>query len=234
MGNCSCYHAPPEVVMREYWERLPIRGITPSIYKEFIKKEITRASNSDSCLSSLMSTKLFMGNDDKVNRVTNSILLNFIERHRSDYKLAILSLIFLTKPTSSYELFISLRHLVKHLDLDIIKSEHNEDFIEKRDLEKLLTMYVNLISLFCIDYVKNLQEDADFVLHLSDEYQYHYIETYVKKLIDSYINDNVLISKFLDNYMEKIIDDVAVRDGLHKLHVEEFKKPNMATTPGFR
>jgi hypothetical protein len=233
MGNCACYRPVPEIVMKEYWEKLPIRQITPSVYKEYIKKEVSKATSIEALLLIVLTPKLLATTDDKVNRVTCSIFTNFLDKFRADYKFVILSLIFLTKPTSSSELFISMRQLIKHLDLDILRTEHNVEFIEKRYLEKILVSYVNLISLFCIDYVKSLQDDSDFVIHLSEEYQFCFIETYVKRIVDSFIHDNVLLSKFLDDYMDNIINDVVVREGLHKLHTEELKKP-IYTTPGFR
>jgi hypothetical protein len=233
MGNCL--NQPPEIVMKQYWESLPIRQITPSLYKEFIRREIKPNTplNMSLIAKSLLSPQLLLTSSDKFDKVTSTLFLNFFERNRGDYKLAILSLIFLTTPTNSTELFISMRQIIKHLDIDFFKTINNIEYVEKRKLEKLLIIYVNLISLFSISYVKNLQDDYDFVFHLTEEYQFNYIENYVNDLLDHFINDNILFSKFLDNYMDKLGNDLVIREGLHRLHAEDLEG-SMFVTPGYR
>ena len=103
--------------------------------------------------------------------------------------------------------------------------------IKSHELEKVLKTYVELISLYTIDFIKSNSTDIDFESSMKQHYSLKNIETYVGDLISNFITENILLKKFLEDSFEKITNDSEIRNQLSKIQERE-SRIVIVETPG--
>jgi hypothetical protein len=223
MGVCACGRSTNENYLNDFWKALPIRGNTPQEYKTLIDPMLKD-------VNSIEAEKVFE---------------NIIEKHlsSSDHKSIsatlwkdakskgwpkrfnefLLALVFLTSPSdlkADGETFLSIgKSLVPGAFISEGEGEKKTISIVRVELQDVLDIYVNLISLYGVNYVKStvpptLQED--FENNLKEAYSKteqtallnkHFESVYQKK-------EAIPLDDFITKSLKYFADDTGIRDEL--------------------
>lgn len=91
----------------------------------------------------------------------------------------------------------------------------NNLYIKKSFLSDILKIYINLISLFTVDYLSELtSEKEDFLISMKEEFSYDNQDKFLIKKLEFYDSDSVSIDEFFDRELNSLSNDSLVRNGV--------------------
>jgi hypothetical protein len=184
----------------------------------------------DTFSSIVFSKKLFLSDDKEIENNIRQLLTEFVKEY--DYRIVLICFIFLTKSETPDELFITFKNICDMLKIKLYFMDIKQLLlIKSHELEKVLKIYFELITLYSIDFIKGNSNDPEFEQILKQHYSLKNIETFVGDLISNFISENILLKKFLEDNFVLITNDGEVRNQLHKIQDRDSKQVTLET-PG--
>jgi hypothetical protein len=226
--GCTCGRTSNESLLKDFWDSFPIRRMSSTNYYIYLKNfdDISQ----DTFSSIVFSNKLFLTDDKETDNSIRQLLSEFIKEY--DFRIVLISFIFLTKSETADELFITFKNICDMLKIKIYFIDMKQLLlIKSHELEKVLKTYVELVSLYTIDFVKSRSTDSEFENAMKQHYSLKNIEIYVGEMISNFISENILLKRFFEDSFEKLRNDGEIRNQLHKIQ-ERDSKGVILETPG--
>ena len=110
-----------------------------------------------------------------------------------------------------------------------IFNENDKNFIKNEKLKKILIFYLNLITNFCVDFVKEIDENPElFSQEFNNIFNVNVIEKYFNEnVFENYSNEeNVEIEKFFNEKLNLLKDDDFIRTKIFNYFVLKTQKKN--------
>jgi hypothetical protein len=241
-NSCSCstrdqYHT----VFSDFFNGMQIKHKTALMYNEKVveKWERKKLKNCDELVNFLLiefinnpahhsMSKIFIKNVlDKFQAYLSELLISLVfltTRERGAVKVSFKKLLKHYKPeaivsqTSSPSTTGSLRdsrELLTYNSLYSSNSGENKLIVKRDDLQEILKVYVNFVSLTPIPYISGLaRHNDDFIQMMNEEYSEENQIGYINKILDKYGKETISVDLFFDDEYETLCDDSLVRTGL--------------------
>lgn len=213
MGTyCMNARTTHEYLVRDFWYDLGIRYTYPKDFKTFLQKfpDISE-ENKHEIHNHIYSKYLVYFNNE---RISNKLFQEAFIKYREDFFYYLLALILLCRADSdgAYDLY---KYIIKKYKFMKMKG----DYCDKKDLEKILSIYINLISQFSISALVDLHSDnsqkMEFADFLHKAYNKESQELLIKNRLLTHIqSETVPMEKFftkdyyyfaMDDHMREIL-----------------------------
>lgn len=216
MGTyCINSRSAHEHLVRDFWYDLGIRYTYPKDFKTYIQKLQDINDENKSVIHNQIYKKYLVYFNNE--RISNRLFQEAYNKYQDDFFFYILALVLLCRADSdgAYDLY---KYLIKKYKFMNMKG----DYCEKKDLEKVLSIYVNLISQFCIPALSDIHQDntqkVEFVEFLHKAYNKESQELLINNRLLTHIqSETVPLEKFFTkDYYYFVLDD-HLREVLLKL-----------------
>jgi hypothetical protein len=173
--------------------------------------------------------------------IAKNLFSQLIDHHKTELEDLLLALVFLTICDKN-SVKISFKKMLKYYKPDYLTSQSTNEtlktadtlsqendskkssskslidknlYIKKPCLSEILKIYVNLISLFTVDYLAEITpEKEDFIISMKEEFSFENQEKYVNKKLEFYDSEAISIDEFFDREFSSLSDDSLVRNGI--------------------
>lgn len=237
MGCFNTTRSTYEDKVNLFWESIPITKTKISSYVELILK----AKKEESVEELYKKCKLFFLVNKEDSRSDNLISELWKRNHNNNSTNFFLIFLFLCK-ANAFDLENSLKQLFTYFDLThrTITNDTQNLLVEESLITDILSLYVNTISLFSVDFIapkdsKDKKDDkSSEVSHINNDFKSNlnecFNETYQAELISSIKKDFIVIRELNSNsisyiniseMLSKKIDKLgneSVRDSLVSKH----------------
>lgn len=226
MGSYNCsYSSHPAEILDDFWAKLPIRNTSVEEYVNFVD-DIRQTPKITLDELHLNLSKRFFVHPVYIiesQEIFDYILLHFgkeltrvvigNEEANQNYSLFLISMIFLCKPDVEAAYACCLR-LIKAFNVPL-----KGDLISKKLLKKILRIFVTIITIIPVTYLKSYSDNpGQFESELNEIFNSKIIDVYVKNLLLSHISSNTIrIYKFFCRDYIQLTDDAEVRYELYEL-----------------
>lgn len=221
MGACACNRSSDETIVRDFWQAIPLREVIPSKYTEHVKELIRKGSiDTESVYEKELVESHLLNKDHKDH--SKKLFVGFKRDHPKLYNEFIVALFFLTK-RDAREAHGAFIELIKTLNLDILSSGSNNEYeISKQEFVDILSLYVNLVSLYGVEYLKDFARDSlYFEKSLRQIYSVSHQHKFIDRQLENYKGYTIPLSKFFEHEYNNFADDTHVRDGLYETGLKE-------------
>lgn len=221
MGICACGRSSDESVVRDFWQSIPLREVTPTKYREYIDDLLRKgALDTESSYEKQLVETHLVNRDHKDQ--SRKLFIGFKRDHPKLYNQYLLALFFLTK-RDARDARGAFIQLIKILNLDILTEGNNKDYeISKEQLIEILSLYVNLISFYGVEYLKEVAKDSlYFEKSLRQIYSTSHQNKFIERQLENYKDENVPLTNFFEHEYNNFADDTHVRDGLYEIGLKE-------------
>lgn len=217
MGNCGSSN---EGIVKSFWEHIHLRKLDPTEYRDHVSEVLrTGTIDDEKHHQKDFVDKVLLNNDHK--EISRKIFSNFKKSYPLQRNKYLAALFFLAK-TDSKDAKHAFLDLLKLLNLKIVENnEQREPAFLKQDLVEILSLYVNLVSLFGVSSLKQISRDQYFENTLTQIYSPHHQKIYVDRQLAHYKGKFIPVNAFFDHEYLNFADDERVRDGLYAIGLEE-------------
>ena len=217
--GCTCassgYIYEPE--LSNFWKTLPIRKMTANVYLNNLGNfhiDQIKEKKRDEFIS-----VFFIKSKDKQPIVKNMFFSIISSMKRDDINYFLICLFFLTcDDANSKDSFIQLDKIYLNKCIEIT-GEMNYYTISKVEMEKIIEMYINLISYNCF-FLDNLFDNRqDFIEDVRISFKYENQIYYIKQLLKNYDN-HINLDDFFNKEYKELINDSIVREKIIRFEFE--------------
>ena len=229
MGACGCGRSAYEQILKDFWNGLPIRSMTPREYEVIVNKVYGKSDLKVDTNFELHIIDNCLKNSDYLK--TSAELFNAAKNDLCENETQMLTCItFLTMKdiNQAKQSMTKMSTLFKN---NLIFEEKKIRFFHRENLMKIVRIYVNLITNFCVPFlykhVKDEDNKKDMELFLAEMYAEVQREKFVAQLFeDSFHNadNNLSVDYFFDFIYTALADDTYVRDRLFKMWQDDQDK----------
>lgn len=228
MGVCAtCQRSSDENTMKSFWNSLPIRSFTPTKFKTHLVTAAEKGNLFDEkhYLVHMMPLLTYDNEKNTCDSLFLAARLNFSKRF-SEYLLA---LMLLTTPnkTTAYSAFVEIS---KALKWNVLAEDKDDNLIiDIEYLIDIISIYVDLVTLFGLKYTKFLIEDKEkFEKEFTNIYAKSNQNKFIKEHFDTYYKDqkSVKLDSFFTNSYLYFSDDTNVRDYLYFINTSQNESKN--------
>ena len=233
--------------IKSFYASLPIREKTALIYNEKAIHHLTKNKIMDEYTYKSEILEKFLICPDHVEiseKIFNSAKEYYAEKNM--FPEYLISLLFLTS-TDKSTCKVTFNKMVKYYKSDSItmfehgdagdtcdraisestenSSCHKKTFVNCEELYDILKILTNLVSLFSVKFIAQVNSSKDFIEILSHEYAEEIQESFLNRQLASYDNKLIVaLDDFFDNEYDKFCDDNYIRESLTRIYYEKIEK----------
>ena len=209
-----------EGIVKGFWEHVNLRKLNPNEYRDHVYEAIRSGHMDDEKHHEKeFIDKVLVNNDHK--DLSRKLFNNFRKTHPLKRNQYLAALFFLAR-SDGKDAKLAFLDLLKHLNLKIVENnEQKELAFVKSDLVEILSLYVNLVSLFGVSSLKQISKDNYFESTLNQVYSPHHQRVFIDRQLAHYKTRFVPVQSFFDHEYINFADDERVRDSLYTIGLEE-------------
>lgn len=224
--NCSCCSRDEQYeTLKIFWNGLLIQKITPYLYNCSVIENLNKGNirNKEVLKKTLIKSLLVNRNYLNISKRLFEDALDYFENEIEEF---IITIVLLTMNDNMSATKITFKKLIKYYKPEYLKpldetyegklintTSNNKIYIKKKDLFKIIKIYVKLVSLFSVKYLADLSKDKEYFLtFLTCQFSEDNQNVMINFILDKYVeNELICIDDFLDNEISCFSDTDNVR-----------------------